>query len=792
MQREVEWLWPRDLRRDVMVPPGFALLVRAPAPFRASIIGDNGRTAIRVMSAPVPGPGAWHAARLLPPPLPASSAEADGGERVLRLRITVFEDGRALHGEGRLVPLPPFGEAAFASRIDGWSVREGGHCAVLASPRGASSLVRASFGEINGQYDALLALNPDPLVPSNRIVFLTRCRAWVRRKGYSAAVDACCATSFEAMADGLAAEWRFDVPVGEGRAIGLAARLILSPVANAAQLFFSRIQPADARPLDASEDVELILRPDLEWRDFHAKTIANEGQKRHFANATRNLADGFEFAPDPRMAACARLSGGRFHRDDVWSHGVAHPEDAARGLGPSGDLFSPGWFEARLAEGEGICLSAGLRDELDDAFTGPAQAAFEDAGDPRTTTTVAEWISSDPLSIYIADRDGLKTVIAGFPWFLDWGRDTLIVLRGLLASGRVDIVTDVIREFGRFEDRGTLPNIIHGNVVGNRDTSDAPLWYAVVVGELAERLSPARVASLKCGDRTVVDVVRSIVRGYIGGTPNGIHVDPATGLVFSPAHFTWMDTNHPAGTPREGYPVEIQALWIAALGVLGRQFGLDEFEALRGQATSSFLRLFTMDGGWLSDCLRAHPGEGASAAVREDAIRPNQLLAVTLGVVPDGGAEARAIVRATSELLVPGAIRSLADRPVEVPQPVFGAHGLLNDPLHPFWGRYEGDEDTRRKPAYHNGTAWTWQFPLFCEALWLAFGDEARDAALALLGSVSGMLGHGAIGQPPEIADGASPHAQRGCPAQAWGASEVVRVFHVLAPGYKNGGEGGI
>ena len=110
-----------------------------------------------------------------------------------------------------------------------------------------------------------------------------------------------------------------------------------------------------------------------------------------------------------------------------------------------------------------------------------------------------------------------------------------------------------------------------------------------------------------------------------------------------------------------------------------------------------------------------------------------------------------------------------------------GQHGLLNDPHNPFWGRYEGDEDTRRKPAYHNGTAWTWQFPLFCEALWRTYGEEARDTALALLGSVSGMLGEGALRQPPEIMDGASPHAQRGCPAQAWGASEIVRVFHLIA-----------
>ncbi|MBQ6925463.1 MAG: glycogen debranching protein, partial [Kiritimatiellae bacterium] len=175
------------------------------------------------------------------------------------------------------------------------------------------------------------------------------------------------------------------------------------------------------------------------------------------------------------------------------------------------------------------------------------------------------------------------------------------------------------------------------------------------------------------------------------------------------------------------------------------------------------------------------PGQGAETAVAEDALRPNQLLAVTLGAVPPPGPVARAILRATSELLVPGAIRSLADRPVRVAQPVAGAHGLLNDPHNPFWGEYTGDEDTRRKPAYHNGTAWVWPFPLYCEACLQVYGKGAKKAAAALLGSVADLMGTGCLGQLPEILDGAAPHIQRGCLAQAWSVSEVVRVWKLLA-----------
>ncbi len=161
-------------------------------------------------------------------------------------------------------------------------------------------------------------------------------------------------------------------------------------------------------------------------------------------------------------------------------------------------------------------------------------------------------------------------------------------------------------------------------------------------------------------------------------------------------------------------------------------------------------------------------------------MRPNQLLAVTLGAVPPHGAIAKAILRATSELLVPGSIRSLADRPVRVEQPVFGANGLLNDPRNPFWGEYAGDEDTRRKPAYHNGTAWGWQFPLYCEACLLVYGKDAKKPAAALLASVAELMGTGSLGQLPEILDGAAPHTQRGCLAQAWSVSETLRVWKLL------------
>jgi glycogen debranching enzyme len=133
--------------------------------------------------------------------------------------------------------------------------------------------------------------------------------------------------------------------------------------------------------------------------------------------------------------------------------------------------------------------------------------------------------------------------------------------------------------------------------------------------------------------------------------------------------------------------------------------------------------------------------------------------------------------------VVPGALRTLASLPVATPLPIYGNNGRrLNDPDNPYWPRYEGDEDTRRKPAYHNGTAWTWTFPVFCEALAMAwdFSPEAVAAAKAWLGSSEAILDSGCIGQLPEILDGDAPHTQRGCDAQAWGVTEAVRVWEFL------------
>ena len=235
-----------------------------------------------------------------------------------------------------------------------------------------------------------------------------------------------------------------------------------------------------------------------------------------------------------------------------------------------------------------------------------------------------------------------------------------------------------------------------------------------------------------------------------------------------------MDTNFPAGTPRCGYPVEIQALWYAALVFTKRA---ELAEKVRESIEKYYFPAFC-EGA--SDCLHCTRGTPAAKAEPDDHIRPNALLLITMGAL--GNRElALKILRSSAQLLVPGAIRTLADKPVRYPLPVTYDGRLLNDPHAPYCGAYEGPENESRKKAYHNGTAWCWPFPAYCEALRMVGGPAAAARARALLESMIDYYEDGVPGELPEVADGDAPHQLGGCPAQAWSITEFYRVHKLLA-----------
>ena len=454
------------------------------------------------------------------------------------------------------------------------------------------------------------------------------------------------------------------------------------------------------------------------------------------------------------------------------------PAERYYGLEDKTDLFSPGYIEIDLAGGG----SAGLTAEIRPSGTAPGSAKFPPGCDdciPAEVNPAA--LFAPAMRRFIVKRDRENTIIAGYPWFLDWGRDTLIALRGLVKGEFETEAAAIIRQFACFEKDGTIPNVIRGLDDRNRDTSDAPLYLIVAARDYTEHHSN-RILDASCGGRKLRDVLRSIVEHYRAGTPNGIVMDEESGLIFSPPHFTWMDTNFPAGTPREGYPIEIQALWYASLEFLGREE--PEYQALAARVAASIEELYFRSAAgplFCSDCLHAGRGVPARDAVPDDHNRPNQLLAVTLGAVQDP-VRRRGILASAEELLVPGGIRSLADRPVRYRLPVERDGRLLNDPERPYRASYRGPEDTSRKVAYHTGTVWCWPFPAYCEALYLVGGEPVRQRAFSLLLSSAHYFETGVPGQLPEVADGDYPHRAGGCAAQAWSVSEFFRVYGILKP----------
>jgi len=640
-----------------------------------------------------------------------------------------------------------------------------------------------AWTELGSRYDSLLAANMSRDYPENRWIMFTRCRAWLVFQGYSQALNTDCLEAF-AVNDLGGGFWRYHVPTGQGENIWLTMGLNLVSGENALQMTFYR-HPSDDRDdhLADNKPVQLILRPDIENRSFHETTKAFTGPEDHWPQSVRPYPQGFEFRPDSQHRLRVQVSSGGFIPEPEWQYMVHRAVDAERGQDPDSDLFSPGYFSVALEGNQQAGFSADIALAADDGPLQKAPSAGQYAGSFETennTRYSPQKILARALDDFVVQRGEHKSVIAGYPWFLDWGRDALIFVRGLIAARQLAKSQAILKQFGQFEQQGTLPNMIQGNQAANRDTSDAPLWFILACDDLLRAENNDAFLEADCAGRSVGDIILSIGKGIMAGTPNGIKMDPVTGLVFSPIHYTWMDTNHPAGTPRQGYPIEIQALWYAALRLLSRvdrAENQDQWSRLSLKVQSSIINLFWQnDLGYLSDCRHAAADQSALEATADDALRPNQLLAVTLGAVSDEDL-CRRILASCEALLVPGAIRSLADRPVAYPIEIIHQGTMMNDPHHPYQSKYSGDEDSRRKPAYHNGTAWTWPFPLYSEAWWMTYGSESRQTALAWLTSGVRLLDRGCVGHIPEILDGDFPHTPRGCDAQAWGASELLRVW---------------
>lgn len=770
----------RDSHREFILPENHWLRLEHTSPFRAEIRWkSSGNTTSRwIESVPMDR----HRHTFCMPPGDMASAEISG------LTICMVPHGEFYRHGTR-------GEILFArSAFSGLGQLSGpvfdcqspeSPCVLLTNSRGGMAMVRIDMGSIDSKYDCVLGANMHPRLPVDRHVFAKRLRFWGLCEHRVVELNRYNLRDFR-WGSGRAAQWIFQMDDGVDPIVEIMVRMVMDPGLNTVRVQ-SKIHRWYVDP-EVAGPIRLNCRVDMEDRSFHSQTHLNNEAVSYFARHTHALSGdqdrvGFQFAPasDRHLAVWSR--GAEFHMYGESVLGISHSVEASRGQEGSGDAWSPGWFQFHLSQDVPVELVLTSELEWNAEEPGVGQRGLEvqvhEAEDDFQACL------HEALKDFVVRRDDGWTVIAGYPWFLDWGRDTLIVARGMVAAGMHEELLGILRNYGRYEDSGTLPNTIHGGDLSNRHTSDAPLWYGVACEDLVQSgFTGVYETEVEPGGRTVLDVLHSIAHGYRTGTPAGMRMDPESGLIWSPSHFTWMDTNFPAGTPREGYPIEIQILWHRLLCHLHRLTGDTQWLTLAAQVADSVDRLFWReDLGYYADLLVCGAHGHASRATQDSSLRSNQILAVALGFV--SGQKAKRSVEQTGRyLVVPGGLRSLAPLTPEHPHSIYSNDGfLLNNPNSPYWPRYAGDEDTRRKPAYHNGTAWTWTFPGFCESLARAhdFSPESVQAARSYLFTIEKILRRGCFGQIPEVMDGDFPHTQRGCPAQAWGASEFLRVSKLLS-----------
>jgi predicted glycogen debranching enzyme len=527
------------------------------------------------------------------------------------------------------------------------------------------------------------------------------------------------------------------------------------------------------RVVRARAAVGVTLRAFANHRDLHGETEAGDWTMEV------TVADGgLRVVPYPgAMTVAMRADRGTVVAEHVWYRDFAYPLERSRGLPDREDHLRVGTFDAVLGPSESLTIA--VADHAPPAIDGDAALARRRA---RDAALVEAWraergeaadrapawaervvLAADQFVVRrpLADDPEALSVIAGYPWFGDWGRDTAIALPGLaLATGRHAVARSILRTFARFVDGGMLPNYFpDGGGPAEYNTVDAGLWYV----EAARRYVAAT------GDRhtleTIYPALRSIVTAYTAGTRFGIGVDAADGLLRAGepgVQLTWMDAK--VGdwvvTPRIGKPVEVNALWVNALracAAFARTLDDDPtpFASAAAHAEASFERFWNAGDGWCFDVIDGPDGDDRS-------LRPNQIFAVLLPIEVLDAARRRAIVDiCASRLWTPAGLRSL-------------------DPEDPkYVGSYGGDQASR-DGAYHQGTAWTWLAGPFALAHHRVHGDAS--ASLALLAATVEGLSADAIGTLAEIADGDAPFAARGAFAQAWSVATLLDAWCVLDP----------
>jgi predicted glycogen debranching enzyme len=509
---------------------------------------------------------------------------------------------------------------------------------------------------------------------------------------------------------------------------------------------------------------KLVVRPFLSGRDFHA--THHENAAFRFDAEVRG--ETVRWKPYVDVPGVVSRSNGRYFHSPAWYRNFCYSEERARGLDYVEDLASPGVFQWDLKHEPSVLVFyaegfAALRNEQ----TGVIEAN----NSLRAREIVRRRAFLNPLGFaadsYLVRRGSGKTIIAGYPWFGDWGRDTFVSLRGLcLATGRLEIARQILTEWAGAVSMGMLPNRFPDRRAEPEFNSvDASLWYIIAVFEYLQAVrgkpgldDPETTARLQ-------HAIESILMGYSAGTRFQIKSD-RDGLLAAGepgVQLTWMDAKvgRHVVTPRIGKPVEVQALWINALWV-GQLF-FDEWKALFTRASEAFAdRFWNAEKGELYDVVDVDH----QPHVTDPLSRPNQIFAIGgLPLMLISGNRARQVIDAVErKLWTLAGPRSLAP----------GEAGYI--------ARYEGDV-WHRDSAYHQGTVWPWLAGPFIEA-WVRVNgntpDAKRIARERFFEPLLSRLEEAGIGHLSEIADAEPPYTARGCPFQAWSIGELLRVDRIV------------
>jgi predicted glycogen debranching enzyme len=508
------------------------------------------------------------------------------------------------------------------------------------------------------------------------------------------------------------------------------------------------------------ESLKLEIRPLVAFRDYHGTTHENGALNPHV-----DTEDGITTLKpyDDLPALNFAHDVAEIDASGSWYRNFQYRVEQERGLDFAEDLFNPfavtfdlnRYARARMIAGterRDVRTADHYRTEEVERRKGIANGTGK-ADDLLRALTVA-------ADQFLVARGSGKTIVAGYHWFSDWGRDTMIALPGLtLATGRPEIAREILAEFARHVDQGMLPNRFpDAGETPEYNTVDATLWFFEAIRSLLQYTNDYEFVRTQ-----LYDVLIDIIAWHVKGTRYNIHVD-GDGLLISGqagAQLTWMDAK--VGdwvvTPRHGKPVEIQALWYNALRVmeqLAEKFGngadQKQYAAMAEQARASFNDIFwNQTAGYLYDVVNGDE--------RDTSIRPNQIIAVSLTNSMVSRERASSILRVVErELLTSRGLRTLSP----------------NDSR--YIGRYEGDS-LRRDGAYHQGTVWPWLMGPYLTACAKTLGAEAgREISANWLANFQPHLNEACFGQVSEIFDGDAPHTPRGCVAQAWSVSEVLRA----------------